>query len=110
MRTTCNVARCLLLFTLLALSIAACGGNGGGGATGSQTIVIGTTLPLTGPLASVGVILKAAYQAAIDDANAAGGIDVQGTKQKINLKQTIRLLHSTSRITPLRCLERSPRH
>jgi branched-chain amino acid transport system substrate-binding protein len=81
MRTICNVARCIILFSLLAISIAACGGSGG--ATGSQTIVIGATLPLTGPLASVGVILKAGYQQAINDANAAGGIEVQGTKMQL---------------------------
>jgi len=40
---------------------------------------------LTGPLAAVGVVLKAGYQAAVNDANAAGGIQVNGTKAKINL-------------------------
>jgi branched-chain amino acid transport system substrate-binding protein len=80
MRTICNVARCIILFSLLALSIAACGGSG---ATGPQTIVIGATLPLTGPLASVGVILKAGYQQAINDANAAGGLEIQGAKMQL---------------------------
>src|SRR5258708_22334040 len=64
--------------------MAACGGAGSG-AGGSETVVIGATLPLSGPLAAVGPILKAAYQAAVDDANAAGGIQVNGAKAKINL-------------------------
>ncbi len=88
MRTTCNVARTILFCLLLVLSIAACGGagaGGGGGAAGPQTIVIGSTLPLSGPLASVGVILKAGYQAAVDDANAAGTVKINGTPAKINL-------------------------
>jgi branched-chain amino acid transport system substrate-binding protein len=50
-----KTARTMLFCALLALSIAACGGAGGG--TGSnQTIVVGATLPLTGPLAAVGVV------------------------------------------------------
>jgi branched-chain amino acid transport system substrate-binding protein len=85
MRTTCNVARCLLLSILLALGIVACGGNGTTGTSGPQTIVVGATLPLTGPLAVVGVILKAGYQAAVNDANASGEVKINGTKAKINL-------------------------
>ena len=88
MRTICNVARGMLFFALLTMSIAACGGSstaGGGGATGPQTIVVGATLPLTGSLAAVGVILKAAYQQAVDDANASGQVKINGTAAKINL-------------------------
>lgn len=88
MRTTCNAARCMLFLILLAVSIAACGGGGAAGTTGSsgsQTIVVGATLPLTGPLAAVGVILKAGYQAAVNDANASGVVKLNGTKAKINL-------------------------
>jgi branched-chain amino acid transport system substrate-binding protein len=40
---------------------------------------------LTGPLAAVGVILKAGYQAAVNDANASGEVKINGTKAKINL-------------------------
>jgi len=81
MRTICNVARCIVLFSLLAICITACGGSGAG--SGPQTIVIGASLPLTGSLASIGTILKAGYQAAVDDVNAAGGLDVQGAKVKV---------------------------
>jgi branched-chain amino acid transport system substrate-binding protein len=85
MRTTCNVARSILSCLLLALSIAACGGSANGGATSTQMIVIGATLPLSGALASVGVILKAGYQAAVDDANATGAVKINGTSAKIKL-------------------------
>lgn len=84
MRSINKVAWSMLFSTFLALSIAACGAAGGGAAS-NQSVVIGATLPLTGPLSAVGPILKAAYQAAVDDANAAGGIEVNGTKAKINL-------------------------
>jgi branched-chain amino acid transport system substrate-binding protein len=84
MRTLYKAAWSILFSALLALSIAACGGAGSGAAS-TQTVVIGATLPLSGPLAVVGPILKAAYQAAVDDANAAGGIQVNGAKAKINL-------------------------
>ncbi len=84
MRSINKVAWSMLFSTFLALSIAACGAAGGGAAS-NQPVVIGATLPLTGPLSAVGPILKAAYQAAVDDVNAAGGIEVNGTKAKINL-------------------------
>jgi branched-chain amino acid transport system substrate-binding protein len=84
MRILYKVARCMCFCALLALGIAACGGAGSGTAN-NQTIVIGTTLPLSGPLAAVGVVLKAAYQAAVDDANATGEVKVNGTPVKINL-------------------------
>jgi branched-chain amino acid transport system substrate-binding protein len=86
MRSICTVARSLLFCLLLAIGIAACGGSGGGTtSTQTTTITIGATLPLSGALASVGVILKAAYQQAVNDANAGGGITFNGGKAKINL-------------------------
>ncbi len=84
MRTIYKVAWSILFSALLALSIAACGGAGSGAAS-NQTVVIGATLPMTGPLGGVGPILKAGYQAAVDDANAAGGVKVNGTQAKIQL-------------------------
>src|SRR6266852_2869413 len=84
MRTIYKVAWSILFSALLALSIAACGGSGSGAAS-NQTVVIGATLPMTGPLGGVGPILKAGYQAAVDDANAAGGVKVNGTQEKIQL-------------------------
>lgn len=86
MHTISNVARFMLFCLMLSLSIAACGSAGSsGGAASDQTIVIGSTLPLSGGLAPVGALLKAAYQSAVNDANAAGGIAFNGGKAKISL-------------------------
>src|SRR5436309_15541057 len=64
-----------------ALLAAACGTGGGG----SSTIVLGATLSLTGALGSFGVLQEKGYQQAVRDLNAAGGVDVGGTKQRVTL-------------------------
>jgi branched-chain amino acid transport system substrate-binding protein len=76
----------------LALAVAACsGGSGGSGgsAAGSPSsgaaIVIGATLPLTGSLGVLGAPLEAGYEQEIADVNAAGGIAIGGTKEKLKL-------------------------
>lgn len=66
------------------LLLAGCAASGGDSAEG-DTIVIGTTLPLTGPLQAFGTNLQVGYEAAIDEVNAAGGLDVAGTKHQIEL-------------------------
>jgi branched-chain amino acid transport system substrate-binding protein len=55
----------------------------GGGDAGD--IVIGTSLPLSGPLAPFGPLLQVGYQKAIDDVNAAGGLSVGAAKRKVQL-------------------------
>lgn len=55
-------------------------------------IVIGSTLPLTGAESKTGGRYKQGYQLAVDEVNAAGGIDVNGKKVKVELK----LLDDTS--------------
>lgn len=84
MRTSCNIARSLFLCLFLMMSIVACSGSSTGAAS-TSTIVIGATLPLSGSLANVGVILKAAYQNAVNDVNSSGGIAFGGGKAKISL-------------------------
>jgi branched-chain amino acid transport system substrate-binding protein len=69
-------------------AIAGCGGSGssgGGGDSGGSTIKIGASLPLSGPLAGFGSFVKWGYQHAVDQANAAGGITVDGKKKKVQL-------------------------
>src|SRR3954451_17260056 len=66
----------------LTLSVAACGG-GAGADTGP--IVLGASLPLTGPLGVFGPTIQEAYQRAVDDINKAGGVDVDGTKRDLKL-------------------------
>jgi branched-chain amino acid transport system substrate-binding protein len=55
-------------------------------------IVIGSTLPLTGSESKTGGRYKQGYQLAVDEINAAGGIDIGGKKVKVELK----LLDDTS--------------
>lgn len=70
--------------TVALLTTTACGGSSGSG--GDGPIVLGTSLSITGPLGSFGTLQQQGYQQAVDDANAAGGIDVGGTKRKVELK------------------------
>lgn len=75
----------------LALAVGAC--SGGGVSSSSKlttvssggTIVIGTTLSLTGSLGVLGLPLKAGYAQEIADVNAAGGITLDGTREKLRL-------------------------
>ena len=55
-------------------------------------IVIGSTLPLTGAESKTGGRYKQGYELAVEEINAAGGVDVNGKKVKVELK----LLDDTS--------------
>jgi branched-chain amino acid transport system substrate-binding protein len=55
-------------------------------AADDKPIIIGSTLPLTGPLQSLGAIVREANEQAIADANSAGGIELGGVKHKIEYK------------------------
>jgi branched-chain amino acid transport system substrate-binding protein len=70
-----------------ALVVSACSGSGGtGGADSSAgTIVIGTTQSLTGSLSGLGPPAEAGYEQEIADVNAAGGVTVDGQKDKLKL-------------------------
>src|SRR6201991_4697306 len=84
-----------ILVAALCLALAACGssgdkslGGGGGSTTGGSsggTIKIGASVPLSGALAGFGSFVKWGYQHAVDQANAAGGVTVDGKKKKIKL-------------------------
>ncbi len=83
------------VFGTAALALAGCAGGSGtttessstgadsGAAAGS--VVIGTTLPLTGPLQAFGTSLELGYQKAIDEVNAAGGLELDGEMVQIEL-------------------------
>src|ERR1700722_14500861 len=74
----------------LSLAVFAAAALGGAGqeayAVDAKPIVIGSTLPLTGPLQSLGAIVREANEQAIADANSAGGIELGGVKHKIEYK------------------------
>jgi branched-chain amino acid transport system substrate-binding protein len=68
----------------LALGLAACGGDSGASG-GSEDIVLGTTLPLTGPLGIFGPPIRAGYEQAVKAVNDAGGVEIDGTKHMLKL-------------------------
>jgi branched-chain amino acid transport system substrate-binding protein len=84
----------LALAVPLALAVTACSGSGAGSSSpGAATassgsggaIVIGATLSLTGSLDALGPALEAGYEQEIADVNAAGGVAIGGTKEKLRL-------------------------
>lgn len=83
MRTTYKAMSIFLFAALLLSSLAACGGASSGG--GTQTLLLGATLPITGPLATFGTVLQLGYSRAINEVNASGGIDIKGTRYTVQL-------------------------
>ena len=71
---------CVAAGLALATALAACSSSGGGSAatSSSSPIVIGASIPLTGPLAGFGYFEKWGYQHAVNQVNAAGGIKALG--------------------------------
>jgi branched-chain amino acid transport system substrate-binding protein len=68
-----------LAATALAVTILA------GAASRADEIVIGASLPLSGPLAGFGSFQQWGYKRAVDEVNKAGGIVVDGKKQMVKL-------------------------
>src|SRR5471030_246228 len=68
----------------VALAIAASAALGLGVAKADE-IVIGASLPLSGPLAGFGSFQQWGYKRAVDEVNKAGGISIGGTKQMVKL-------------------------
>lgn len=56
-----------------------------GPARAADEIVIGTSIPLSGPLAGFGLYQKWGYQTAVNDVNKAGGLLVDGRKLPVRL-------------------------
>ncbi|QJU55638.1 ABC transporter substrate-binding protein [Herbiconiux sp. KACC 21604] len=73
--------------SVLALLLAGCSGAGGdgGGSGDGDTITIGASIPLTGSLAGFGPLIQDGYQDAVDQVNAAGGIEIDGTAHQVEL-------------------------
>ena len=94
-----SLALVLTLVLALGLVIAACGASGGGGVTPTEsasaeptgefdggTITISAPITLTGSGAMNGVEQKWAYDEAVKDKNAAGGILMGGKHYKVEIK------------------------
>lgn len=69
-----KVLAVLLALAMVVLCFAGCGGTKAGG-TGDQTLKIGASGPLTGNNAQYGIGVKNAAQLAVDEINAAGGVN-----------------------------------
>ena len=71
----------LLLSVMMVLSLAACGGGGdtkddsASGDLSGKTIIIGNITPVTGAQAAYGLAITNSIQLAIDEINAAGGVN-----------------------------------
>lgn len=70
------------------LALAGCGGvkKSDTSSSGAKEIVIGASIPISGPLASFGSYEKFGYEEAVREANAAGGVEVNGKKLPVRLK------------------------
>lgn len=87
-RTTTAIAA-LAASTLLLAGCASGGSDGGtdGGSNGGggDAVIIGASLPLTGPLQAFGTSLELGYEQAIAEVNEAGGIEIDGQKRTLEL-------------------------
>ena len=66
---------------VLAAALAICAAS----AAQADEIVIGASIPLSGPLAGFGLYQKWGYETAVNDLNKAGGITVDGKKVQVKL-------------------------
>ena len=66
---------------VLAATLAMCAAS----AAQADEIVIGASIPLSGPLAGFGLYQKWGYETAVNDLNKAGGITVDGKKVQVKL-------------------------
>lgn len=57
----------------------------GGERTQAEEVVIGATIPKTGPLAAFGPSMEGGYKQVVDEYNAKGGLTIDGAKKKIKL-------------------------
>jgi branched-chain amino acid transport system substrate-binding protein len=76
-----------MVFTLC-FALAGCGTSGSkssAATSGSSTLKIGASFPLSGSVATDGKMIDTAIQMAVDEVNAQGGVSIAGTKYKIEL-------------------------
>jgi branched-chain amino acid transport system substrate-binding protein len=75
-----KAALCFGLILILSMVLSACGG-----AAQANTIKVGVVAELTGDIPAVGASCKNAAEMAVQQINDAGGLDVGGTKYKVEL-------------------------
>jgi branched-chain amino acid transport system substrate-binding protein len=84
MKKTRTVIGILLVMLMVSGTVFAAGGKEGA-AKGPQVIKIGASVAITGSLARFGTMMKNGYEMWKDAVNAAGGINVGGTKMKVEI-------------------------
>tara|TARA_R100000365_G_C2743572_1_gene72314 strand:+ start:889 stop:2106 length:1218 start_codon:yes stop_codon:yes gene_type:complete len=78
--------RMIGLLAATALLLAGCSATDSGAAGDpGEPIKIGASLPITGSLAAFGELIENGYQAAVDDVNDDGGIEIDGVKHQVEL-------------------------
>ncbi|HEY8821567.1 MAG TPA: amino acid ABC transporter substrate-binding protein [Dermatophilaceae bacterium] len=78
-----------VVITASSLVVAGCGSKGDATSTssaGSGTLAIGASISLTGKLAREGVLTQEGYQLCQEKVNAKGGVDIGGTKVKLDIQ------------------------
>lgn len=85
MTTHRRTALVAVLALALTVPLALVGWSSRSSASTSDTVTIGASVPLSGPLAGFGSFLKWGYQHAVKLQNAKGGIVVDGAKKKVKL-------------------------
>ncbi len=86
MKRTARLRAAVALITVGLLSLTACSRDRAAETDNAEgPLVIGTSLPLTGPLQAFGTSLQLGYERAVKEANDAGGLDVGGTQREVKL-------------------------
>ena len=84
-RTPARAPRGALAVLTMCLSLLAVGCAGKTASSSGSEIVIGASIPLSGPLAGFGSFQRWGYQHAVDEVNRAGGLKVGGDQRKVRL-------------------------
>jgi branched-chain amino acid transport system substrate-binding protein len=73
-----------LLACVALLAVGCAGGSSSSSGSGGE-VVIGASIPLSGPLAGFGSFQRWGYQHAVDEVNRAGGVKVGNARRKVRL-------------------------
>jgi branched-chain amino acid transport system substrate-binding protein len=82
-----RLAVALAAGSVLAATVAGCGGSGSGSGSGSgpKELSMGLLVPLSGPAAAYGPPHRASVETAVERINSQGGVKIGGQSYKINL-------------------------
>jgi branched-chain amino acid transport system substrate-binding protein len=84
-RSVTRGPRSVLASLVACVTLLAAGCAGKSASSSGSEIVIGASIPLSGPLAGFGSFQKWGYQHAVDEVNRAGGVQVGDARRKVRL-------------------------